>query len=156
MYEHYQQALAAMSVEDIECILSFLPTPAAPIVRNDAFTVAENNQTDDDEESRRRRRIDREWPEVGAILTAEYFGEEYRAEIIPATKKLKSGKQIRIDSGPAKGVVCDSFSEAMLCATENQRNEQNLGRKGTSNGWVFWQWDGKPASINGDEQDNPE
>lgn len=102
-------------------------------------------QTEDDEESRRRRHIDREWPDVGTILSSEYYGATYTAEVITAAKRLKSGKQIRITSGPAQGMTCDSFSEAMLCATEIQRNEQSLGRKGTSNGWAFWQWNGKPV-----------
>lgn len=152
MNQHYQQALAAMSAEDVGFILSLLPTVEP--TQGNAGIVPDSN--DDNDESRRRRHIDREWPEVGAILTAEYFGEEYRAEVIPATKKLKSGRQIRLDSGPARGTVCDSFSEAMLTATEHQRNEQNLGRKGTSNGWVFWNWDGKPANTAGDGEDAPD
>jgi hypothetical protein len=76
-------------------------------------------------------------------LTATYYGVEYSAKIIPATKKLKSGKQIQISTGLATERICDSMSEAMLIATANQRAEQNLRRKGVANGWDFWQWDGK-------------
>lgn len=83
------------------------------------------------------------WPEVGSELTAEYFGVSYRAVIITARKKLKSGRQIRIESGPASGTVCDSLSDAMIKATHKQRQDGHLRRKGVSNGWDFWQWAGK-------------
>jgi hypothetical protein len=83
----------------------------------------------------------RAWPDVGTELTATYYGVEYSAKIIPAIKKLKSGKQIQISTGAATGRICDSMSEAMLIATANQRAEQNLRRKGVANGWDFWQWD---------------
>lgn len=153
MNHDYQQALASMSVEDVSCILSLLSPPSSSVASsNSAAGIVV--QQDEDEDGRRRRRIERDWPEMGTILTADYFGTTYTAEIIPATKRLKSGKQIRIESGPAKGAVCDSFSEAMIEATEAQRTVQNLGRKGVSNGWVFWQWDGKPSNINGEEEIN--
>jgi len=81
-----------------------------------------------------------EWPNVGATLTAEYYGVVYTATVIEATKRLKSGKQVKITSGPAVGIICDSLSDAMLKATEKQREASNLRRKGVSNGWDFWQW----------------
>jgi len=81
-----------------------------------------------------------EWPDVGATLTAEYYGVIYTAEIIAANKRLKSGKQVRITSGPASGNICDSLSDAMLKATEKQREASDLRRKGVSNGCDFWQW----------------
>jgi len=63
--------------------------------------------------------------------------------VIPAKKKLLSGRQLRIDSGPAEGEICDSLSAAMILATEAQRRKMNLRRNGVANGWDFWQWDGK-------------
>jgi len=94
------------------------------------------------EKGTRRTRHSRKhiWPEIGVRLSAQYFGVHYSATIIPAQKKLKSGKQIRIDSGPAAGNVCDSFSDAMLKATHQQREDAQLRRKGVSNGWEFWSW----------------
>jgi hypothetical protein len=86
---------------------------------------------------------ERTWPDVGTELTANYYGVEYGAKMIPATKKLKSGKQIQISTGAAAGRICDSMSEAMLITTANQRAEKNLRRKGVANGWDFWQWGGK-------------
>lgn len=155
MNNHYQQALASMPIEDVSFILSQIGATTAPPARtnsgNDAATGSIT--ADEDEENRRRRHIEREWPEIGTILSSDYYGTTYTAEIIPATKRLKSGKQIRITSGPEQGTICDSFSEAMITATDKQRAEQNLGRKGTSNGWVFWDWPGKPENITGDDQE---
>ena len=151
----HQQTLAAMPVEDVAYILSQLPaTDPMPAQSMVTTTDSGSNQIDDDEESRRRRHIAREWPEAGVILSSEYYGVTYTAEIIPAMKKLKSGRQIRINSGPAQGMICDSFSEAMITATEKQRTDQNLARKGVSNGWLFWNWPGKPENIAGDDADD--
>lgn len=163
MTNAFQQVLAALRPEEVSFILSQLPAEKqdgetdSQITAGEAstgFRTGDEPESDLDAENRRRRRIDREWPAVGTILSAEYYGEHYRAEIIPAGKKLKSGRQIRLCSGPGAGMVCDSFSEAMLCATEIQRNEQGLGRKGTSNGWIFWQWEGKPENIAGTDSDD--
>ncbi len=155
MEKLYQQTLAALPVEDVSFILSQFPQATVAVNQPAAGnnTAMEAEQTEEDEESRRRRRIEREWPAEGTALSAEYYGTTYTAEIIPAAKKLKSGKQIRLTSGPAQGVVCDSFSEAMITATEQQRADQNLGRKGVSNGWLFWIWDGKPENISGTAAD---
>ena len=86
---------------------------------------------------RRRRRPSHGWPEVGTVLEADYRGQHYEAEVAAGARN-KSGKAIRILSGPATGVVCRSPSGAMLKATESQREAQNLGRTGVSNGWEFW------------------
>jgi hypothetical protein len=66
------------------------------------------------------------------------------AEVIPAppNRKLKSGKMIRITSGPAEGSEHISMSGATEAATENQRKEQSLGRKGCLSGWDFWRPEG--------------
>lgn len=152
----YQQALTAMPVEDVEFILSQLPAPVLKEPEPPSQDQEVEHGTDVDEETRRRRRFDREWPEIGTELWAEYFGVRYTADVFPANKKLKSGKQIRITSGPALGTVCDSFSEAMIIATEEQRQKQFLGRKGTSNGWLFWEWPGKPDNIAGASAEEPD
>jgi hypothetical protein len=155
MNDQYPQALAAMPVGDIEYILSRLrKTDDSAVQTNSIDDDAGSGQAEEDEENRRRRHIEREWPEAGVILTSEYYGAAYAAEVIPAAKKLKSGRQIRITSGPARGVVCDSFSEAMIAATEKQRADQNLARKGVSNGWLFWDWPGKPECIAGGSADD--
>lgn len=88
--------------------------------------------------ARTRRTVPHEWPPVGTMLKADYFGVVYRAEVIAATKRLKAGKQLRLLDGPAKGRRLDSFSKAMLVATVKQRREQKLGRRGASSGWEFW------------------
>ena len=90
-----------------------------------------------------RQYVTHDWPLAGAVLTAEYYGQQYRAVVIPAQKKLLSGRQLRIESGPATGEICDSLSAAMIAATEAQRQKMKLHRKGVANGWDFWQWEGK-------------
>ena len=93
----------------------------------------------------KRAQIEHPWPEVGTVLEADYFGTHYTAEVIeaPAGRKLKSGKTVRVTSGPAAGTEHASMSGAMEAATEQQRNEQALGRKGCLSGWDFWRWPGK-------------
>lgn len=92
---------------------------------------------------RTRRKQSHSWPDIGTVLHAEYYGQRYRATIIKATKKLLSGRQVKIQNGPAAEEVCDSLSAAMLKATESQRMRMGLRRKGVANGWDFWQWVGK-------------
>ncbi|MCD7896480.1 MAG: hypothetical protein LUG50_07355 [Planctomycetaceae bacterium] len=153
----FKQALAGLRPDEVRFILANQPSADSHEDKTQTFVHEQppNTGDDQDEDGRRRRHIEREWPEVGTLLSAEYFGVSYGAEIIPAAKRLKSGKQIRITSGAANGVVCDSFSEAMLIATDDQRTKENLARKGVSNGWVFWQWPGKPENIAGDDQEEP-
>lgn len=109
---------------------------------NSAHTQEEkSSQEDSDREesgTRKRRKVDHEWPEVGTVLEADYQGVHYEAEVV-SRPRYKSGKAIRILSGPAIGKVERSMSGAMLKATEKQREEEDLGRKGVSNGWDFWQ-----------------
>lgn len=92
---------------------------------------------------RKRRRVKREWPDVGTILEAEYEGATYQAEVVEAPQ-YRSGRAIRILSGPAAGNVCSSMSGAMLKATEVQRHENGLGKRGMANGWGFWTVKGEP------------
>jgi len=85
----------------------------------------------------KRRSVSHRWPEVGTILEADYRGQRYEAEVVPMPR-LKSGKALKILTGPAAGTVCTSMSRAMLQATEQQRKEQGLGKSGVANGWDFW------------------
>ena len=96
----------------------------------------------------KRSHIEHPWPLIGATIEADYFGEHYTALIIPATKnrKLKSGCMIRVLSGPADGTEHISMSGAMEAATEQQRKQQDLGRKGCLSGWDFWKWAGKEGT----------
>jgi len=86
---------------------------------------------------RKRRRIAHRWPEAGTVLEADYHGVHYEAEVVPSPR-YRSGKAVRILTGPAAGQLCRSLSGAMLKATERQREEQGLGKKGVTNGWKFW------------------
>jgi len=86
---------------------------------------------------RKRRTFKHEWPEVGAVLEADYLGERYEAEVV-AAPRYKSGRAVRLTSGPAAGQVSPSLSGAMLKATQAQREAAGLGRMGASSGWKFW------------------
>ena len=85
----------------------------------------------------KRRRLGHEWAEVGTLLCADYHGVHYEAEVIAAPRH-RSGRALKLLTGPAAGAVCRSFSGAMLRATESQRQEQGLGRKSAASGWGFW------------------
>lgn len=85
-----------------------------------------------------RQRPIHEWPPIGAVLQADYFGTVYQAEVVAANKLLKSGKQLNLLDGPARGKRFDSFSRAMLAATAHQRKTMRLDRRGMSSGWTFW------------------
>lgn len=86
---------------------------------------------------RKRRRVGHEWGEVGTLLCADYHGVHYEAEVV-AAPRYRRGRALKLLTGPAAGAVCHSFSGAMLKATEAQRQEQGLGRKGAASGWGFW------------------
>ena len=115
---------------------SLNPEPIHP--QTGAEVPAEDDGIAPDTQKRTRTTVAHEWPAVGTKLKAEYFGQTYHAEIVPAKKRLKSGKQIRLLDGPATGRRLDSFSKAMLVATARQRREMKLKHKGVSNGWSFW------------------
>jgi hypothetical protein len=103
--------------------------------QEDASEKTKPEETPDQDQ--KRRKVEHEWPQVGTILEAEYEGTRYEAEVI-SMPRYKSGKAIRLTTGPAAGEVERSMSGAMLTATEKQREEDDLGRKGVSNGWKFW------------------
>lgn len=105
-------------------------------------------EPDSDDKDRKRRKVSHAWPDVGTVLEADYKGTHYEAEVVEMPR-LKSGKALKILTGPAKGKVCTSMSRAMLDATEKQREEQGLGRSGVSNGWEFWK-----RKEDDDEADN--
>jgi hypothetical protein len=86
---------------------------------------------------RRRRTFKHAWPEVGCLLEADYLGEHYGAEVV-AAPRYKSGRAVRITTGPAAGEISPSLSGAMLKATETQREAAGVGRMGASSGWRFW------------------
>lgn len=92
----------------------------------------------------RRRQVKHEWPEIGTILEANYHGVHYEAEVI-ASARNKSGKAVKVITGPAAGQILRSPSGAMLKATEAQRQAQDLGKKGVANGWAFWKMKPEPS-----------
>ena len=75
---------------------------------------------------------------MGTELVGEIGSDTFTAEVIE-NPRLKSGRSIRITSGPAAGKVCNTPTGAALEATEAYRRAYNLGRAGgVTNGWTFW------------------
>jgi hypothetical protein len=128
------EAASSLTVEDFKWLEQHgMPQQATA----EASPPVQAKATHASKPRKKRARPSREWPPVGTILTAEYNGTRYEAEIVSAPR-YGSGKALKILTGPAAGQVCHSFSGAMLKATASQREAQNLGRTGVANGWEFW------------------
>jgi len=134
------EAAAGLTVDDFEYLQEhgMIDVPA-PTSKPDTQVTAtrEEEEPPEPRPPRKRRTIKREWPAVGTILEADYEGVHYEAEVIEAPR-YRSGKALKILTGPAAGKVHHSMTGAMLAATEVQREEEGLGRKGVANGWEFW------------------
>ena len=126
------EAASQLTVEDYE----YLRTTG--MLEETSSQEATSQEAVSQSKKKRRRRVSHPWPEVGVILAADYAGVHYEVQVIDAPR-YKSGKALKILTGPATSKVCRSPSGAMLLATEQQRQEQGLGRKGVTNGWGFWQ-----------------
>ncbi len=126
--------------------------PSAPIEAQSASTVqAQPGASTRGEYERRRSRDSKvstsclgrerqkhQWWPVGTELLGEIGSEVFAAEVI-ANPQVKSGRSIRILSGPADGEVCITPTRAALRATEAYRQAHNVGRAGgVTNGWTFW------------------
>ena len=138
------EAAANMTVEDFQCLQShgMIPEVTERSGKAEEKTSSQEGCVDSSSSTQtrkkgERRHIEHEWPEVGTILEADYYGEHYEAEVV-AAPQYQSDKAVRILSGPSAGKLCRSLSGAMLKATEDQRQEQALGNKGVANGWAFW------------------
>ncbi len=140
------EAAAGLTVEDFKYLQEhgILKPPAESSNANTQVTNTQSTEQEEEPErpgppkkKRKRRTFHREWPDVGQILEADYEGVRYEAEVVTAPR-YRTGKALKIVNGPAAGEVCHSPTGAMLQATEQQRQENNLGRKGVANGWQFW------------------
>ena len=132
------EAASRLTVQDYEYLRTTGALEHAPEAPETASQEAVTQEApSQSKKKRRRRRVSHPWPEVGVNLAADYAGVHYEAQVIEAPR-YKSGKALKILTGPATSKVCRSPSGAMLLATEQQRQEQGLGRKGVTNGWAFW------------------
>ena len=137
------EAAANLTVEDFEWldghgVIADPPTgPDCVSVTHAASQEAVPEEKPPEKKRRTRRTRNRPWPETGTILEAHYFGTHYEAEVIEAPK-YRSGKALKILTGAAAGTVHHSLSGAMLKATQAQRHQQSLDRRGVANGWAFW------------------
>ena len=137
------QAAASLTVEDFRWLKEHgmvqERSPSSEETRPSHAERAEDSSQEgrEGEKDQKRRRVRHQWPEVGTVLEADYYGVQYEAEVIAALS-FGAGKAVKILIGPAAGLICRSLSGAMLKATEEQRRKQNLGKKGVANGWNFW------------------
>ena len=142
------EAAAGLTVKDFRYLEEndMLPEREADSKKRAHAQEASSEQADsqessagkeDSEKKAKRSKVKHEWPEVGAIVEADYKGLHYEAKVV-SMPRLKSGKGLEILTGPAAGTVCKSMTRAMLEATKEQREQQDLGRSGVSNGWKFW------------------
>lgn len=140
------RAAASLTVEDFRYLKEhgMIQASEAPCEANTQVTRTQGEPEPDDKQKiqkkhkRKRRTVRHEWPEIGQILEADYEGVHYEVEVI-AAPRYRSGKAVRILTGPGAGRTCRSLSGAMLKATEAQRKEQGLAKKGVANGWDFWE-----------------
>ena len=147
------EAAAALSVEDFEwlkenrMIAESAPDPEKPVHSHVTISQQEaaSQETAPGKKTRKRRYIKRQWPETGTILQGDYEGVRYEVEVIPSPR-YKAGRALKILTGPAAGKTSHSMSGAMFVATESQRKEKSLGRKGLVNGWTFWRAKGGHAN----------
>ena len=67
------------------------------------------------------------------------IGSELFTAVVVENSNVKSGRSLKITSGPAQGRICITPTRAAMEATEAYRQAHNLGRGGgVTNGWVFW------------------
>ncbi len=84
-------------------------------------------------------RVRHDWWPLGTEVIGQ-IGSEFFTAVVVENTSVKSGRSLKITSGPAAGKVCITPTRAAMEATEAYRQAQNLGRGGgVTNGWSFWQ-----------------
>lgn len=84
-------------------------------------------------------RVKHDWWPLGTEVVGQ-IGTEFFTAIVVENASVKSGRSLKIASGPAQGKVCITPTRAAMEATEAYRQAHNLGRGGgVTNGWSFWQ-----------------
>jgi hypothetical protein len=84
-------------------------------------------------------RAKHQWWPVGTEVVGQIGREFFTAEVVE-NASVKSGRSLRLTSGPAQGRICITPTRAALEATEDYRQANNFGRGGgVTNGWTFWQ-----------------
>jgi hypothetical protein len=84
-------------------------------------------------------RVRHDWWPLGTEVVGQ-IGREIFTAIVVENASVKSGRSLRLTSGPAQGRICITPTRAAMEATETHRQTHNLGRGGgVTNGWLFWQ-----------------
>jgi len=84
-------------------------------------------------------RAKHEWWRIGTEVVGQIGSEFFTAEVVE-NPSVKSGRSLKLTSGPAQGRICITPTRAALESTEDYRQANNLGRGGgVTNGWTFWE-----------------
>jgi hypothetical protein len=84
-------------------------------------------------------RVRHDWWPLGTEIVGQ-IGSEFFTAVVVENPSVKSGRSLKITSGPAQGKICITPTRAAMEATEAYRQAHNLGRGGgVTNGWSFWQ-----------------
>jgi len=84
-------------------------------------------------------RVKHEWWPLGTELIGQ-IGSEFFTAVVVENASVKSGRSLKLTSGPAQGKICITPTRAAMEATEAYRQAHNVGRGGgVTNGWQFWQ-----------------
>jgi hypothetical protein len=84
-------------------------------------------------------RVRHDWWPLGTEVVGQ-IGTEFFTAVVADNAGVKSGRSLRLTSGPAQGRICITPTRAAMEATEAYRQVHNLGRGGgVTNGWLFWQ-----------------
>jgi len=120
------------------------PPPAAPMEVPGAISSRgeyERKRTRESKVSTEclgEERVKHDWWPLGTELIGQ-IGTEFFTAIVVENKSVKSGRSLKIISGPAQGRICITPTRAAMEATEAYRQAHNVGRGGgVTNGWLFW------------------
>jgi len=131
------------------------PSPAAPVAVAETVPAApavparassrgkyERNRTRESKVSTEclgEERVKHDWWPLGTDVVGQ-IGTEFFTAVVVENTSVKSGRSLKITSGPAQGRICITPTRAAMEATEAYRQAHKVGRGGgVTNGWLFWQ-----------------
>ena len=136
-----EEPVSAQAAQPVQVAQPDIPTPAESSSRG-AYERQRTRQSTVSTTCVGNERAKHDWWPIGTELVAHVGGEEFTAEVVE-NPSVKSGRSLKLTSGPAQGRICVTPTRAALEATEDCRQANKLGRGGgVTNGWTVW----KPRS----------
>jgi len=131
--------LSATTVASTVPTLPVSAGPAAGSLSRGAYERQRTRESKVSTECLGEERVRHDWWPLGTEVIAQ-IGSEFFTAVVVENTSVKSGRSLKITSGPAQGRICITPTRAAMEATEAYRHAQNLGRGGgVTNGWSFWQ-----------------